>query len=69
MDEMKITTSFAKAFISTLISNILRSNGIDIDISISQLELTRDDTTKKTRILIKAEGNATDEQLTKLIGG
>lgn len=70
MDEMRIDTAFAKAIISTVISNVLKSKGIDVDISFSSLEVTRDDNTKEMKIKTRLalDGTVTDEQLRKLVG-
>lgn len=70
MDEMRIDTAFAKAIISTVISNVLKSKGIDVDISFSSLEIKRDDSTKETKIKTRLDldGTVTDEQLRKLVG-
>lgn len=67
MDEMKIKSGFMKAIISTVICKFLKSKGIDIDISIAELEMTRTDDSKMLKLTIKAEGTCTDDQLTKLI--
>ena len=67
MDEMKIKSAFMKALVSTLISKILRSKGIEIDISISEFDMRHGDD-GKLNLAIKAEGTCTDEQLTKLVG-
>lgn len=67
MDEMKIKSSFMKALLSTVLCKFLRSKGIDIDISISDFEMSRDDQSKKLKMHVRAEGTCTDEQLTKLI--
>jgi len=67
MDEMKIKSSFLKAIISTLICKFLKSKGIDIDISISEFEMTRTDDSKMMKLTVKAEGTCTDDQLTKLV--
>lgn len=70
MDEMIMDTAFAKAMISTVISNVLKSKGIDVDISFSSLEIKRDDSTKETKIKTKLDldGVITDEQIRKLAG-
>lgn len=67
MDEMRIKSSFMKALVSTAVEKFLRSKGIDIDISISNLELVRDDQTKKLKISLNADAECTDDQLSKLI--
>lgn len=67
MDEMRINSSFLKAWVSTVLSNVLKSKGLDIDISISKFEMTRDDNTKKLKLNASFEGTATDDQLMKLI--
>lgn len=66
MDEMKIKSSFMKALLSTILTNFLRSKGIEIDISIADFEMTRDDNTKQLKMSVRAEGSCTDEELTKL---
>jgi hypothetical protein len=67
MDEMRIKSSFMKAILSTVAEKFLRSKGIEIDISISDLEVVRDDTTKKLKISVNADAECTDDQLSKLI--
>lgn len=68
MDEMKIKTSFMKALVSTAISKLIRSKGMEIDISISEFELTHDNN-DKLKLAIKAEGSCTEDQLLKLVNG
>ena len=67
MDEMKIKSSFLKAIVSTLISKFLKSKGIDIDISISEFEMTRTDDSKMLKLTVKAEGTCTDDQLINFV--
>lgn len=67
MDEMKIQSNFMKAILSTVISKYLRSKNLDIDVSISEFEMKRDDHSKKTKINVRVEGTCTDEQLTRMI--
>ena len=66
-DEMKIKSSFMKSLISSAVSKILRSKGIEIDISILEFELHRDDDTKRLKASVKADVECTDDQLSKLI--
>ena len=67
MDEMKIKSGFMKAILSTVICRFLKSKGIDIDISIVEFEVTRKDEDKKLKLVLKAEGECTDDQLTSLV--
>ena len=67
MDEMKIKTNFMKALLSTVICKLLRSKGIEIDISISEFEIKHGED-EKLHLCVKAEGTCTDDQLTKLVG-
>lgn len=67
MDEMKIKSGFMKAILSTVICRFLKSKGIDIDISIVEFEVTRKDEDKKLKLVLKAEGECTDDQLTNLV--
>ena len=66
MDQMLVNTSFMKALISSAISKILRSNGIDVDLTISKLEITHPEN-GKTKLVLSAEGTCTDEALTKML--
>ena len=67
MDEMKIKTNFMKALLSTVVSKLLRSKGIEIDLSISEFDMKHGED-GKLNLVVKAEGTCTDEQLTKLVG-
>ena len=67
MDEMHIKSSFMKAILSTVVAKLLRKFGYDFDISIKDLDLVRDDETKKIKVSVNLDGYCTDDQLEKLL--